>query len=39
MIYDRLRWYKYQRCGRIFKDWYLLEEKRVCPRCMSIVKS
>jgi DNA-directed RNA polymerase subunit RPC12/RpoP len=28
-----LRSYKCRRCGRKFKDYYLPEEKRVCPRC------
>ncbi len=28
-----LRRYKCRVCGRPFKDYYLPEEKRVCPRC------
>jgi len=33
--YRKLRRYKCRVCGRIFKDWYLPEEKRICPRCLS----
>ncbi len=29
-----LRRYKCRVCGRTFKNYYLLEEKRVCPRCL-----
>ena len=30
MLYGKLRRYK---CGRTFRDYYLLEEKGVCARC------
>lgn len=33
MIRGKLRRYKCRVCGRIFKDYYLPEEKRVCARC------
>jgi len=33
MLYGRLRTYTCRKCGRKFKDYYLPEEKRVCPRC------
>ncbi len=33
MKYGRLRRYKCRVCGRTFKDYYLPEDKRVCPRC------
>ena len=31
--YGSVRNYKCRKCGRVFKDWYLPEEKRVCTRC------
>ena len=33
MKYGKVRKYKCRRCGRVFKDYYLPEEKRVCVRC------
>ncbi|MBA7581480.1 hypothetical protein ES708_23385 [subsurface metagenome] len=35
MKYGRLRRYKCRGCGRTFKDYYLPEEERVCPKCAS----
>lgn len=35
MKYGKLRRYKCRLCGRIFKDYYLPEDKRVCPRCAA----
>ena len=34
MKYGKLRTYKCLKCGRLFKDYYLPEEKRVCSRCL-----
>ena len=31
--YGSLRAYKCRRCGEKFKDYYLPEKKRICPRC------
>ena len=31
----KLRRYTCRRCGRKFKDYYLPEEKRICPRCLE----
>jgi len=33
MKYGRLRRYKCRVCDRTFKDYYLPEEERVCPKC------
>jgi len=33
MKYGRLRRYTCRSCGAKFKDYYLPEDKRVCPRC------
>ena len=33
MEYGKLRRYKCRKCSRTFKDHYLMEDKRVCPRC------
>ena len=35
MIYGRLRKYRCRRYGRIFKDYWLPEDNRVCPRCIE----
>jgi rubrerythrin len=29
----KLRRYKCRVCGRVFKDWYLSEQERICPTC------
>jgi rubrerythrin len=31
----KLRRYKCRICGTVFKDYYLPEDKRVCPRCVG----
>ena len=33
MKYGKLRRYKCRRCGKLFRDYYLPEDKRVCTRC------
>jgi transposase-like protein len=33
MLYGKLRRYKCRLCGRVFKDYYLPEEKRVSEVC------
>jgi len=33
MKYGRLQSYKCRKCGHTFKDYYLPEEKRLCPKC------
>ena len=35
MIYGKLRNYKCRVCGRLFRDYYLPEEKRVCTKCAA----
>ena len=35
MLYGGLRHYECRQCGRVFKDYCLPEEKRVCPRCLA----
>ena len=35
MKYGKVRRYTCRVCGRSFKDYYLPEEKRVCPRCAA----
>jgi len=35
MKYGRLRRYKCRGCGQTFKDYYLPEEERVCPKCVA----
>jgi rRNA maturation endonuclease Nob1 len=32
----RLRKYKCRICDRTFRDWYLPEGKRICPRCIPL---
>ena len=34
MMYGKLRRYKCRVCGKLFKDYFLPEEKRMCPRCL-----
>ena len=36
MKYGKLRHYTCRSCGVKFKDYYLPEEKRVCPRCLRV---
>jgi len=33
MKYGKLYRYKCRMCGRIFKDYWLPEAKRLCPKC------
>ena len=35
MKYGKLRRYKCRVCGKLFKDYFLPEEERVCPRCAA----
>ena len=35
MLYGKLRRYKCRVCGRTFRDYYLPEDERVCPRCSA----
>ena len=35
MKYGKVRRYTCRRCGRPFRDYYLPEGKRVCPRCVA----
>ncbi len=34
MKYGKLRRYTCRSCGVKFKGYYLLEDKRVCPKCL-----
>ena len=35
MLYGKLRRYTCRKCGVKFKDYWLPEDKRVCPRCAA----